>query len=62
MIIGNSGYKELYQSDTKEFVSTHVQFTVNPGVTHSRLLDDDGICYYAIIINWLMILFRYLIR
>ena len=51
MIIGNSGYKELYQSDVKEFVSTHVQFTVNPGVTHSRLLDDDGICYYEIIIN-----------
>ena len=51
MIIGNFGYKVLYQSDTKEFVSTHVQFTVNPGVTHSRLLDDDGICYYAIIIK-----------
>ena len=59
MNIGNFGYKDLYQSDTKEFVSTHVQFTVNPGVTHSRLLDDDGYYYYGIIINWLMILCRF---
>ena len=51
MITGNFEYKELYQSDTKEFISTHVQFIVNPGVTHSRLLDDDGIYYYAIIIK-----------
>ena len=37
MIIENFGYKELYKSDTKEFVSTHVQFTVNPG-GHTQLV------------------------
>ena len=37
MIIGNSGYKELYQSDAKEFVSTHVQFTMNPD-GHTQLV------------------------